>query len=209
MLVDGLLLRNIPLLPVQGDYHSVRSIIINCLLSSKGMPQGLKSTSSIINIGFEAREAAANTFTESQVDLNLSPLDNEVFVVLAINMDSSFPDNIAGTDTAVRAAFTTTSQATAAAIPSLRDPNCLSRLTYAVRSSAAASPGVSFGSQALETPPSTLDYIGIIATNDFFVQVEGQNNTSQMGMSGKVYGYRARADANTYAALVQSEVLSA
>jgi AMMECR1 domain-containing protein len=68
---------------------------------------------------------------------------------------------------------------------------------------------VSFTTQALETPPSTLEYIGIIATNDFFVQVKGTNNNILKGCSGKVYGYRARADASIYSALVQSEVLSA
>ena len=63
--------------------------------------------------------------------------------------------------------------------------------------------------QSLETPPSTMDYIGIIATNDFYVQVEGKGNTNVKGVSGKLYGYRARADADIYAALVQSEALSA
>ena len=53
-----------------------------------------------------------------------------------------------------------------------------------------------------------LDYIGIIATNDFFLQIQGVNNAAPLGGSVKMYGYRARADAAVYAALVQSEVLS-
>tara|TARA_R110002094_G_scaffold2044_1_gene8592 strand:- start:582 stop:812 length:231 start_codon:yes stop_codon:yes gene_type:complete len=69
--------------------------------------------------------------------------------------------------------------------------------------------GVSFQSLGMETPPSNLDYIGIIATNDFFIQVKGTGNTGPRGMDGKLYGYRARASADIYAALVQSEVLSA
>ena len=67
---------------------------------------------------------------------------------------------------------------------------------------------VAFVSQA-EQPPATLDYLGIIATNDFFVQVAGVNNAAAHGVSGKLYGYRAQASADIYAALVQSEVLSA
>jgi len=63
--------------------------------------------------------------------------------------------------------------------------------------------------QSLETPPSDIEYIGIIATNDFFLQVEGFANTGAKAVTGKIYGYRARADASIYAALVQSEVLSA
>ena len=53
-----------------------------------------------------------------------------------------------------------------------------------------------------------VDYIALIATNNFFVQVEGSNNAVAKTLSGRVWGYRARADASTYAALVQSEVLS-
>ena len=52
------------------------------------------------------------------------------------------------------------------------------------------------------------DSIGIIATNDFFIQVEGTANGVAKGVTGKLYGYRAKAGAATYAALVQSEVLS-
>ena len=50
------------------------------------MPAGLKQTSSIISIGFDLSETGPNTFTQSQVDLNLSPLDREVFVVQAVDL---------------------------------------------------------------------------------------------------------------------------
>ncbi len=53
-----------------------------------------------------------------------------------------------------------------------------------------------------------LDYIGIISTNDFFLQIQGGGNLTPKIGNVKVYGYRAKADAATYAALVQSEVLS-
>ena len=170
------------------------------------MPAGLKQSSSVVPIGFSVTETAANTFTQASVDLNLSPLDREVFVVLAINLDVSAPDCVATTDTRSRGAFTSTSQT---AIPTLADSNCMSRITLEIAADASGALAVPFQSQALETPPSTLEYIGIIATNDFFVQVQGTGNTQTKGLSGKVYGYRAVADASIYAALVQSEVLSA
>jgi len=168
------------------------------------MPAGLKQSSSVVPIGFSLVETGANTFTQGSVDLNLSPLDREVFVVLAVNLDNDFPDNIAGADSQVRSALTTTSQT---AMPNLGNSNCLVRTTDAIKGSALGA--VSFSQQALETPPSTLEYIGIIATNDFFVQVQGTANAGAKGTAGKLYGYRARADASIYAALVQSEVLSA
>ena len=74
------------------------------------MPKGLKQTSSTVAIGFEVIESAANTFTQGSVDLNLSPLDREVMVVLAVNLDPYAPDAVANADTAVETSLTTTSQ---------------------------------------------------------------------------------------------------
>ena len=167
------------------------------------MPKGLKSTSSLITIGFEVTESAANTFTQGQIDLQLNPLDNEVFVVQAVNLDPSNPSAVAATNTTVDAALTTTSRT---AMPNLSDSAAIAVAANAIVSDAVI--GVGFSKMSMETPPSGLEYIGIIATNDFFVQVLGTNNTSAKKVSGKLYGYRARADAAVYAALVQSEVLS-
>ena len=170
------------------------------------MPTGLKQSSSTVAIGFSLEESAANTFTQSSVDLNLSPLDREVFVVQAINLDPENPDATAATNSFVSAAVTTTSQT---AVGNLGDANTLATVQHAIMAAGFADSGVGFTQASLETPPSTMDYIGIIATNDFFVQVKGLNNGGAKGVSGKVYGYRAQASADIYAALVQSEVLSA
>jgi hypothetical protein len=168
------------------------------------MPRGLKQSSSVVSIGFSVSESAANTFTQGSVDLNLSPLDREVFVVLACNLDPESPDMVAPLSSFVNCSLTTTSQT---AVQSLANSNCISVANERIIADAVMAVG--FQTQALETPPSTLEYIGIIATNDFFIQVGGFNNLGAKGVSGKIYGYRAIADASIYAALVQSEVLSA
>ena len=171
-----------------------------------GMPKGLKQSSSVVSIGFGVDESAANTFTQSSVDLNLSPLDREVFVVLAVNLDPFTPDAEDKTNTAVACSLTTTSQT---AVTNLSNANCIAASSNNIRAVQASGIAVGFQTGAFESPPSTLDYIGIIATNDFFIQVKGTGNTNARGMDGKMYGYRAIADADIYAALVQSEVLSA
>lgn len=171
-----------------------------------GMPKGLKQTSSVVAIGFGVDESAPNTFTQAQVDLNLSPLDREVFVVLAVNLDPFTPDAISGKDTKVESSLTTTSQTKVA---NLSNANCLAASGNFIKAGGFTDGGVAFQSLGAETPPATLEYIGIIATNDFFIQVAGTDNTGEKGMDGKLYGYRAVADADIYAALVQSEVLSA
>ena len=56
-----------------------------------------------------------------------------------------------------------------------------------------------------------MDYLHIIATNDFYVNFDlsAQYFAGQtIGAQTRVFGYRATADASTYAALVQSELLS-
>lgn len=169
------------------------------------MPAGLKQSSSVVSIGFKSLETGANTFEQSSIDLNLSPLDREVFVVLAVNLDPQTPDPVSGTNTQVACSLTTTSQT---AVVGLDNSNCLAAATNSIKS-AAPGESVSFQTLGLETPPATLEYIGIIATNDFFVQVKGSNNANAKFVKGKVYGYRAVASADIYAALVQSEVLSA
>ncbi len=170
------------------------------------MAKGLKQTSSVVAVGFNATETVANTFHESSTDLNLSPLDMEVFVVLACDMNPYTPDAIAAADTRVLCSVTTTSQT---AIAGLDDANCLAVAQTHIKAAGFLDSGVGFQTAGTETPPANLEYIGIIATNDFFVQVEGRGNLGTKGVNGKLYGYRARADAAIYAALVQSEALSA
>lgn len=168
------------------------------------MPKGLKQTSSVVSIGFETTESGANTFTQNQIDLNLDPLNREVFVVMAIDLDPTSPDMVPGSNTAVGCSLTTTSQT---ALANLSNSNCLAVGAFNIRSSGVTA--VSFQRSATESPSALLEYLGIIATNDFFVGVVGTNNTGAKKVSGKLYGYRAQAGADIFAALVQSEVLSA
>ena len=170
------------------------------------MPAGLKATSQTVAIGFVVNEAGANTFTQDSVDLNLSPLDREVFVVTAINLDPLAPDAIAATNTQVNCSLTTTSQT---GTVNLSNANCLATANLDIRAAGFVDGGVSFTRNGMETPPAPLAYIGIIATNDFFIQIEGSGNLVPKAVGGKLYGYRAKATADIYSALVQSEVLSA
>jgi hypothetical protein len=170
------------------------------------MPKGLKQTSSVVSIGFRVDESAANTFTQGSVDLNLSPLDREVFVVLAVNLDPFTPEGAAGLDTSTNTSLTTTSQT---AVANLSNSNCIANANTHLKGAGFVDAVAPLMTGAIETPPATLEYIAIIATNDFFVQCQGVGNATARGVTGKLYGYRARADADIYSALVQSEVLSA
>lgn len=166
---------------------------------------GFKKTSALIAISFGVTESALNTFTEEEVALQLDVLNNEIFVVLAADLNLSSPDMVSGTNSRMRGTITTT---TVTAMPTLANTNCIAKAQDAIRADAPTN-GVSFTQRATETHTGDLDYIALIATNNFFVQGEGTGNLAAKAVTGRVWGYRAKADASTYAALVQSEVLSA
>ena len=169
------------------------------------MPKGLKETSSVVAVSAGITETGANTFTQGQVDLNLDPLNNEVFVVLAVDINLSPPDAVAGADSATLGSISTTSRTS---IGTIANSNVIAESRLDIRGGGLVDGAVSFTRLAGETPTAMLDYIGIIATNDFFVQVQGAGNTKAQFANVRVWGYRAKADAAIYAALVQSEVLS-
>jgi hypothetical protein len=164
----------------------------------------LKKTSEIIAVGFSLAESAANTFTQGRIDLQLNPLDQEVFVVSAVDLDPTAPDCITGQNTEVAASLTTTTQT---AFGNLSSPSTIANAVYNIRTDGVNH--VAIQRTSLDSPPAQLEYIAIISTNDFFVQLQGTNNAAGKDLFGRLWGYRARADAATYAALVQSEVLSA
>lgn len=168
---------------------------------------GIKKSSETIVISASVTESAPNTFTQNQIDLQLNVLDQEVFVVTAIDMNLTPPDGIAATDTASFGSLSTTSRT---AIGNISNSNVMAEARDDIRAAGFVDAGVAFSRMSGETPvASTQDYIGIIATNDFFLQVEGLANLVPKTLLARVWGYRARADAATYAALTQSELLSA
>ena len=169
--------------------------------------KGLTQTSSLIAISGGVAESAVDTFTQNRFDLQLNPLDNEVFVVVAIDMNLTPPDaDVSHEFNSTLASLSTTERT---GLGTLAQPSVLCEARDTIANDAANSlPAGTFSRVSGETPTGVLPYIGIIATNDFFVQVEGQNNAKAKGCTFRMWGYRAKASASQYAALVQSEILS-
>ena len=168
----------------------------------------LKKSSSTIVISSSVTELAANTFTSEQVDLQLNPLDNEVFVVVGINLDPDAPDSVGNTSTTVNASLSTTARTD---VGTIADSNVMGSARTQIICNALMTPdgGIPFAREDPLVMPLDMEYLGIIATNDFFLNIEGVNNGNPKICRARLYGYRAKADASTYAALVQSELLSA
>jgi len=166
---------------------------------------GFKKTSDLIAISFGVTESAPDTYTEDTIALQLDVLNNEIFVVLAADLNVTVPQLVPGLNTNTAAAIASTSQTT---IGKLSSTNVIAVAELDIRS---AGPGdnVAFERLANESYTGELDYIALIATNNFFVGVTSANTGATQTVNGRLWGYRAKADASTYAALVQSEVLSA
>ena len=169
------------------------------------MVKGLTKPSSQIVISGSVNELAPNTFAQNQIDLQLNVLDREIFVVTSVDIDTEAPDGLAGINTATAASLSTTSRTT---VGSMADSNVIARSLLDISSAGYVDSGVGFQQTHPETPMTNMDYVSLIATNDFFVQIIGVGNISTKTMTFRVWGYRAVADAATFAALTQSELLS-
>ena len=172
------------------------------------MPAGLKPTSGVVIISGNVTEDNPVTFKQEQIDLQLDVLNREVFVIVAVDLNLSLPDSdVANNETLTRGSLSTTSRS---GVGTIAATNVFAAgRVVALNDTAAALPAGIIQDSSAETPHAQLEYIGIIATNDFFAQIKGDGNTRVKGMDYRVWGYRAQASADVFAALTQSELLSA
>lgn len=175
------------------------------------MPAGLKSTSSPIQISSSVSQTASNAFESNEIDLTLNVLDNEVFVITQINIDVDAPDfPVAPLEvSSVDASLSSTRRTT---VGGINDQNVLgSAQRKIVVDLAAVGASVAFDREDPLFAAISEDYLGIVATNNMFINMNSQGLAAGTlkDTRVRVYGYRAQASASTYAALVQSELLSA
>lgn len=182
------------------------------------MPKGLTATSEQIVVSFSLEEDNPNSVKQERIDLQLNALDSEVFVVTGVKLDIDPADvviNPAGIPTRTKSFACISKQDISASALGfgLGNPSVIATATTIYQSDLAATATNDVLSDYLYTEnsidtPSQLEYVDIIATPDFFVTVQGSANNDAKRVEGKLYGYRARASAATYASLVQSELLS-
>ena len=172
------------------------------------MPKGLTSTSSPIQVSAFAIELVAGTFVSENIQLNLNPLDQEVFVVTQVNLDVDAPDSVLALSTSVDATLSTVLRAT---LGSIANSNVLASARREIICNSGMTPdgGIPFDREDPSFTSLTEDYIGIIATSNCFLNLQGVNNGNIKQARVRIFGYRAVASASVYASLVQSEVLSA
>jgi len=179
----------------------------------------LKKTSGSVVIKQSITESGAATYTQERISLGLNTLDNEVFVVEALHIDPVAPKDLVMVGG--KAAGTTTIQVATTSQSGIGlDASAIlgyARAGLACEAFLAASLGAGFTTDVMATwslDGGSLDSrgdgepIGIIATPDFFIGILGSGSPDAQQGTVWMTGYRAKADAATYAALVQSELLS-
>lgn len=178
---------------------------------------GFKRSSEIITISGEFKNATGG-FAVQEYDLQLNPLDQEVFVVLSVQIDFMNPMPLPLLGGAPSIPLVSYPAALSTTRPSaqldISDSQVFGYARQDVRCAldAAGNPiSYTISEQSSDVPDTNLDYIAIIATDSYFMGStdDPAAPVSSNDVSFRIYGYRARADAATYAALVQSEVLSA
>jgi len=182
------------------------------------MPTGLKSTSEPISISARFNQGATNAFEVKRIDLQLNPLDLEVFVVTGVKIDflnlpGRIPHPVNGTFAVEYEAAV--AKQNPSSMVTIGDNNCIAYANMLAQQTSGGTGTTAtvhsvIESNSLDTPVVDMDYIDIIATSDYFLCLDssgvGPNETMEVAF--RVYGYRARATAAQYAALVQSEQLS-
>ena len=166
----------------------------------------IKPTSEVIIISGTIDESAANTTTTKEFDLQLNPLDNEAFMVLGVQSDLAYPDAVDAINTGVGFSLSTTSRNS---LGNLSSTNVFHVHNMGIRGSGGTTDGAAFDQVGPDSPQAmNLDYICLIATDQFYAQIAGQGNTAAKSADFKIYGRRVKLDSAQYAALVQSELLS-
>ena len=187
--------------------------------------KGLTATSSPIAISHSVSQTtnvdAPNSSTTA-IDLQLNPLDNEVFVVTAVKIDfhNMMVPNSGLTGLKDMHQEISICKARPSSAQTLGNSNVVGSsrmLVFCQVDGTTAAPFIHhtpytvWENSAMDTPPANQDYLDIIATDNFFIQFNTSADLASQSLSAsvRVYGYRARASSAVYAALVQSEVLSA
>ncbi len=161
---------------------------------------GWKYTSETFQISAGVLEGAPNTFEQTTINLNLDSLSREILIIQYCDLNVSPADLVAG--------FATTSTANLSDA-SLTSTSVLSNS----RVIAVATDVVEYDGVAAVSTSNAEPVFGnfgeaplyITATDDLFLSVKGNGNAQAKGAQVRIWARRARADADTYAAILTSQ----
>ncbi len=165
-----------------------------------------KYTSDTFQISAIVAESAPNTPTTTTININLDSLSREILVIQMVDLDLSAPGLEAGLKTQLDLSLTDAN----IGVAGLSNGQTIATANKTVLCGSGAGAGgvdaaTSFSNQ--EPLFANMDEapIFVSATDDLFLSIAGANNTAPGLGQCRIYARRARADADTYAAILTSQ----
>lgn len=162
-----------------------------------------KFTSDTFQISATVTETAPNTETTQTINLNLDSLSREILVISMVDIDVTAPELIGGAQTQITGTLADAASVGAAGLSASQTIATANKTIIADAGLAAA---VSFDNQEPKFAQMSDNPLFVSATDDLFLSVEGANNGGKLGQAQvRIFARRARADADTYAAILTSQ----
>ena len=164
---------------------------------------GFKYTSDTFQISASVLETAPNTLTTQTINLNLDSLSREILVIQYVDMDITAPDLVPGVRTQVNGSLNDAN----IGVAGLSNSQAITVANSTIITDAGAGAAVSFANAEPRFAQNDTDVpLFVSATDDLFLSVQGVGNVAVQGLiQARIYARRARADADTYAAILTSQ----
>ena len=170
------------------------------------MAKAYSITSDPFYVNGNVTETGANTYTQTEISLPLDSLNREGIIVHAVYFSGEEPERIANALSQIRMQVTSTSKT---AMVGVNDANLLSRQEKYIAGGAGEFSGPHvIDVVASNEPYQVADNLGLIATDNLFLAIEGTAQTAAKACQLRVVCSRIKLSADAYAALVTNELSS-
>ena len=162
-----------------------------------------KYTSDTFQISASAQETAPNTLQTTTINLNLDSLSREILVIQYVDLDVSTPDIVVGTRTQLNASLNDANLGVAG----LSAGQAIAVANKTILCEAGGGAAVAFSNAEPRFAQADVNTpLFVSATDDLFLSIQGNANATAQGLvQARIFARRARADADTYAAILTSQ----
>lgn len=163
---------------------------------------GWKYTSDTFQISASASESAPNTAGTTTINLNLDSLSREIIVIERVDLDLSNPDLVPGVRTQMNCSLNDLD----VGVGGLSNGSVIATANKSIITDAAAGAAATFFNQEPQFAQMADSPLFVSATDDLFLSVGGVGNVAATGLAQvRIFARRAKADADTYAAILTSQ----
>ena len=163
---------------------------------------GFKYTSDTFQISASVQETAPNTLTTQTINLNLDSLSREILVIQMVDMDLTTPELVPGVKTQINTSLNDAD----VGVVGLSNAQAITVANNTILADAGAGAAVSFQNAEPRFAQMSDTPLFVSATDDLYLSVQGVGNVAATGLSQvRIFARRARADADTYAAILTSQ----